>query len=133
MAMYDDGYFSFAGTDLSSFVKSLDVAEAVETNDDTTMGADTRSAEAGLQTRTVSVLLKDVAGSAAPRQTLAGTLGTEVAIITAPNGSSASVENPLTTQNMLVQSIDPQFGDVGSERQIRVQLVAAGSATVATS
>jgi len=132
MATYDNAYFSFAGTDLSSYVKSLDVRESAEANDDTVMGDSTRSAEGGLLNRSVSVLMVQNYASGGPNDTISGTVGTVVSIITAHDGSTPTTTNPHTTQSMLVTAYDPQFGEVGGQEQARVELVAAGEASTAT-
>lgn len=133
MALFNDAYLSVGGTDLSAYLETVSVQESVETLDDTVMGDSTRSAEAGLNVRTLSAVFKHVNASGGPTQTLYDQVGNTLSVIYGAAGSTGSANNPVTTQTMLLESYEPVQGTVGDQQLVRAQFVSAGEASVAVS
>ena len=63
MAINKNAFFSIATDDISSDILELNVPESVETQDDTTMGSNTRLVEAGLSVWEISGRFKVVFGA----------------------------------------------------------------------
>lgn len=134
MAASDNFYVSIAGTDLSTYLMSQDVSAGAETNDDTTMGATYRTQESSLRNRAATFTFKQIYASGGPHDTLNAIEGTEVAVITAHDGSTPSTTNPVTTQTMTcVEYLEITPTSVGDLEMCRVSFVSAGAPAVATS
>lgn len=105
-------FLSINGTDVSSSVRSVNLALGVEAQDDTTAGT-TRTSEAGLLTTAMSA---EFLQNYAVIDALIGPLllaGTEVAVIVRPDTAAAAAGNPQYTGNFFVSAYDPVAQSIG--------------------
>lgn len=131
MAVFKNGYLSVGGTDLSSYVRSMELPISAEMLDDTTMGDDTRVNEAGLQTWNVTAELKQVfANVDAVLHPLVGAAAFAVTI--KPDGATTGATNPAFTGNAVIESYQPFGGSVGGQQICTVTLQCSGTLSRAT-
>lgn len=112
MAVFKNAHLSIGGTDLSAYVRSVELPLSAEMLDDTTMGDSTRKNEAGLIQWSVPFELKqDFAVVDAALQPKVGAAA--FAVIIKPDGPSTSASNPAFTGNAVIESYQPFGGNVG--------------------
>ena len=129
-----DFFFEINSVDLSGWVTALSIPEGANMNPNIRMGDDTERSAAGLKTwsGTVDFIADYAAG--APDATIAGIVGTVVAIEWRPKSDAVSATNPKRTGNALVVGWDPTGNaNVGSEATMHLELASAGDLTRATS
>lgn len=126
MAVFKDGYLSVNGTDLSAYVRSMELPITAEMLDDTTMGDDARVNEAGLIQWSVPFELQQVFASVdAVLHPLVGAAA--FAVIIKPNGATTSSSNPAFTGNAVIESYQPFGGQVGGQMICTGTLQCAGT------
>lgn len=126
MAVFKDAYLSVNGTDLSAYVRSVELPISHEMLDATTMGDDARVNEAGLQNWNVPVELEQVIASVdAVLFPLVGAAA--FTVIFKPNGATTSTSNPSFTGSAVIESYQPFGGQVGSIQTCSVTFQCAGA------
>ena len=131
MAIYRNAHFTFAGTDLSTFVRSLSLNTGQEVQDSTAMGATARINAAGLDTWTVEVEFNQSYASGGPDETLRSASSGTIEI--RPDSGSVSATNPSYTGTAIIAEYVPQAGPVGNQHTCTLSLVAGTALTIATS
>lgn len=127
-----DALLDFDGNDLSAFVRSVEIDYGVEEQDDTRMGDNTRSAEGGLFTWTMSAELYYGEASGEPNAVLFALVGTTGTIIVRSSSAAQSATNPSYTGTALLLGFPPLGGPVGDEHVISANWTAAGDLSRAT-
>jgi hypothetical protein len=131
MAAFKNGHLTVNGTDLSTYVRSMELPISAEMLDDTTMGDDARVNEAGLLTWNVTAELKQVFASVdAVLHPLVGAAAFPVII--KPDGATTSTSNPAFTGNAVIESYQPFGGQVGNSQTCSVTLQCSGTLSRAT-
>jgi hypothetical protein len=126
MAVFKDAYLSVNGSDLSTYVRSVELPLGAELYDDTTMGDTARVNAAGLLTWSVTAELKqDFANVDAVLHPLVGAAA--FAVIIKPNGSVTGASNPAFSGNGVIESYQPFGGSVGDNTICTVTLQCAGT------
>lgn len=129
-----DAFVSINAVDLSDHVRSVNMQLGVEPQDDTAMGDNTRSAEAGLKIYSLSVdFYQDFAASEVDA-TLFPLLSAAAftVIVRADKTAGMSATNPNYTGSMILTSYPPITGEVGTEHIVTVEFAAAGDISRAT-
>jgi hypothetical protein len=129
-----DAFVSINSVDLSDHVRSVNMDLGVEPQDDTAMGDDTRSAEAGLliYSATVEFYQDFAAGKVdATLFPLLGAAGFPV-IVRAVNTGGVGPTNPNYVGNMILTKYPPVTGTVGDEHLLTCEFAAAGDISRAT-
>lgn len=127
-----NAHFSYAGTDLSSYVRSITLTYEAETADDTAMGDGTRSNIGGLKNWSVEVEFNQDYTSSAVDDTLFSLVGTANAIVIRPDAGSVSTTNPEFGGTGVLSSYPPLGGSVGDVHTTSVSIVPGGSSPTLT-
>ena len=131
--VFTNAYVSVNGVALSDHVKQVTVDYGAELQDDTAMGDDTRSASGGLKTWSITVeWLQDFA-AAKVDATLFSIVGTAIALLVRPTGSSTSATNPEYQGTGVLESYNPLGGSVGDQAMATSTFRAAGTLVRAVS
>ncbi len=118
MAINKNGFFSIATDDISSDILELNVPESVETQDDTTMGSNTRLVEAGLSVWEISGRFKVVFGASSTEakfQAIAAAAGREAALVYRPDSAAKSATNPEWTGTGMLEELTVGSGSTGDK------------------
>ena len=114
------------GTNLSAYVQSCEPSFEVEMQDDTAMGATSRSNDPGLENWGFSVTFVNPFAAAGPDATIWPLKGTKFAIIFRPDAGAASATNPQYSGQASISQWTPVSGSVGDEAIGTLDLVAGG-------
>lgn len=129
-----DAFVSINGVNVSAFVRSLALSPGVEPQDDTAMGATTRTSEAGLKIWALTVQFFQSFAAGQVDATLYPLIGAApFPIIVRPTSAAKSATNPEFTGSMILTSYTPISGEVGSEHMVQAEFAAAGNLARATS
>lgn len=128
----NNAFFSFDGTDLSSYVRSVTLSYEAETGDDTAMGDDTRSNLAGLKNWSAEVEFnQDYAGSGVD-DTLFSKMGTSATLTIRPKSTAVASDNPEFSGTGVLTSYPPLGGTVGDVHTTSASFVPGGSSPTLT-
>lgn len=130
---FTDAYVSVGGTDLSDWVKSVQIEISVDELETTAMGATNKTRIAGLKDWSVSIEFNEDYAAAAVDATLWPLLGTVAAVEVRPTSGSRSATNPGYNGNILVSKLPVVGGAVGDLAKRSVQWPAAGALSRSTS
>lgn len=133
MAVLKNSFLSINGVTLSTHVRSVSINAGVEPQDDTAMGDNTRSAEAGLKLWSLSVTFFQTFAASLVDATLFPLLGAApFTVIVRPDADAVSTTNPNYTGSMILVTYPPITGEVGTEHMVTVEFQAAGDLSRAT-
>ena len=124
-----NAHFTVDGTDLSGNVKQLSFDRTVETQDDTTMGNDSRTKEAGLQDASGSITFKQDFSAGSVDDTISALLGSLVAFAIRPDNAAVSATNPEWQGTLIVTSYNPVAGGVGESQEATINFDVTGDVT----
>jgi len=125
-----DAFVSLAAVDLSDHVETVTLDYKGEPQDNSAMGATTRTVQGGLLGWTVSIQFYADEASSSVQQTLFPLVNTVVAMLVRPvEGTAVGATNPNYTGQAYVESMGLVSGSVGSMHMTPVSLVAAGALT----
>jgi hypothetical protein len=124
--IYRNAFLSVGGVDLSSFVQSLEPSFEVEMQDDTAMGATSRSNDPGLENWSFNVTFVNPFDENGPDATIWPLKGTKFAVIFRPDAGAASATNPQYSGQASIGQWTPVAGSVGDEAIGTLDLVAGG-------
>lgn len=131
MAVFKNAHLSVNGSDLSTYVRSLELPISAEMLDATTMGDDGRVNEAGLQTWSVPVEMEqDFASVDSVLFPLVGAAA--FAVVIRPDAGVAGASNPEYTGSAVIENYQPFGGAVGSIRTCSFTLQCSGTISRAT-
>ena len=119
--------------DLSAFVRRINTPQGVNRNNDSASGDDTESGAGGLKTWSIDAEFNQDYAAAKVDATLAGIVGTVVAIEYRPSTDAVAATNPKWTGNGLIEAYEPIAGNVGDQGIATVRIGSAGTLTRATS
>jgi len=125
-------YLSVNAVNLSAWLRSLEVNEEVETQDDTVSGDTARSHAPGLRVNRLRAVFNQDYAAGGPDATLAGAEGTIVAVEWRPSTDPVSASNPKRTGNALITRYRPVGQTVGELATCEVEMVGVGTWTRAT-
>jgi len=133
MAIYSNAKFVVGGVDVSNQLRAFAYNEAVEEQDDTAMGDDTRSSAGGLIRWTIEGEAHQSFGTATPLDSAFATkVGSTVACVWRPINATAtalSATNPRYSGTGLITEYVPMSGNVGDQHIATFSIVSAGSRT----
>lgn len=133
MAILKNAFVSINGVNLSGQVRSLSLTPGIEPQDDTAMGDNTRTSEAGLKIWALTVQFFINYGSGSVDATLFPLLGAApFPVIVRPDAGAQAPSNPGFSGNMILVSYTPVSGEVGAEHLVQAEFAAAGDLTRAT-
>jgi hypothetical protein len=122
-----NAFISINGVDLSDHCRTLNMEVGVEPQDDTAMGDDTRSSEAGLIIYSISAEFYQDFAAGKVDATLFPLLGAAAfAVIVRADAGAQSATNPSYTGSMILTKYNPVSGTVGDEHMCAVEFAAAG-------
>lgn len=128
-----DAFVSLNGVDLADHVETVTLEYSGEPQDNTAMGATTRTVQGGLLNWTCSIQFFADEASAKVQATLFPLVNTVTAMIVRPvNTGGVGAGNPNYTGQAYVESMGLVSGSVGSMHMTPVSLVAAGALTAPT-
>lgn len=130
--IYKNAFLSVGGVDLSSWVQSLEPSFEVEMQDDTAMGATSRSNDPGLENWSFNVTFVNPFDAGGPDATLWPLKGTKTAVIFRPDAGTVGPTNPEYTGQASISQWTPVSGSVGDEAVATLNLVAGGDLSRAT-
>jgi hypothetical protein len=125
--IYKNAYLSLNGNDVSHSIQELELTYEVETQDNTTMGDDTRSSIGGLKNWSSNATFVQDFTAASVDSILFPLVGAIVPIEIRPDNSAVGSANPKFTGYALVKSYNPLGGKVGDLLACKVELVPAKS------
>lgn len=118
MAINKNAFLSIAADDISSDILELNVPESVETQDDTTMGSNTRLVEAGLDVWEISGRFKVTWGASSTEakfQAIAAASNRQAALIYRPDTAVKSATNPEWTGTGVLTELTVGSGSTGDK------------------
>lgn len=123
-----DAFVSINAVDLSDHVRSVNMDLGVEPQDDTAMGDNTRSAEAGLKIYSLTVEFYQDFATGEIDATLFPLLGAApfTVIVRAVKAVAVGPTNPNYTGSMILTKYPPVTGTVGDEHLLSCEFAAAG-------
>jgi hypothetical protein len=125
--IYKNAYLSLNGGNMSASVQELELTYEAETQDNTTMGDDTRSMLGGLKNWGVNVTFLQDFSSGAVDATIFPLVGTIVPIELRPDAGAVGIGNPKFTGYGLIKSYNPLSGKIGDLETCKVEIVPAKS------
>ena len=129
-----DADVTINAVDLSDHCKSVTVNYSAETQDDTVMGDDTRSAIAGLKEWSMSIEFAQDHAASNVDATLFPLIGAAAFTVTVrPTSAAVSATNPNFTGSAILTSYPPMGGAVGDFATTTAEFAAAGTLSRATS
>lgn len=132
--VFKNAYFKIAGVDLSDHDVELSLPESADAPEASAMGDDTRVRLAGgIKDWRLEVELNQDYAAGKVDATMAGKVGTSVAIEVRPDAGAVAATNPKWTGNFIVEEYEPIAGRYGEPLKARIRLVANGTITRATS
>jgi len=118
------------GTDLSAYVKEVNLPQGCKMEDDTVMGDDTEASAAGLLTWSISVTFKQAYGAGLVDATLSALLGAAAfSVVVKPDSGAVAAGNPSWTGNAVLSSYAPVGGRVGVNQTTQAVFNSAGTLT----
>lgn len=129
-----DAYLTLGGTNVSSYIKSLELTESVDPQDDTVMGDTTKSNIAGLKDWSLTVTFVQGYGVGEVDTVIAaaGGVGALIAIVTRKASSAVGTSNPQWSGTGLVTEYKPVGGEVGGLHLTQLKMVPNTALTRAT-
>ena len=132
--VFKDPYFSWGGTDLSSYVESATLNYSADTPEATASGDDTHvMLPDGLYNWSLELTLRQDFAASAVDDTLFADVGAEKAIELRPSQAAVASDNPKYTGQGILSEYSPVDGSVGDTHNAPVSIVAAGTLSRATS
>jgi hypothetical protein len=130
--VYDGGYLSVAGQDLSDHVHSMELTVGYKDLDDTSMGDEGEVHMGGLQSWKLDVELAQDYGTDSVDTHIYGALNVETALIVKPDGGATATTNPKWTGNGIILDYPVMSGKVGDQALVKVTFLPRGKLTRAT-
>lgn len=128
-----DGYINIDGTDLSAFGMNVTWNTGANTNDDTTYGDTTQSAEPALETASFAASFKQSFAADEVHDTLKDLRGTIVTVVWGPGGAKPSATSPHFSRSFAITEYNPGSGGPGDLIVATIAGTAAGEETEITS
>ena len=123
-------YCLLNSVDLSAKVRQIALNQEVDVLDATAgNSAGVKSVEGGLASWTVDLTFLKATGSGSVEATLGAAFGTSVPIEIRTTTDAVGVTNPKWSGNVLVNSLTPLSGSIGTEEEITVRLTGNGACT----
>jgi hypothetical protein len=121
------------GVDLSDHVTSATLNYKFDSVETTSMGQQSHSYIAGLQSGDVQITFNNDTATSSVMQTLNSNVGKSVIVTLTQNGSTVSATNPKYSMYCFIDAITPIAGDVGALAQQSVSWQITAAPSTATS
>lgn len=129
---FTDGFVSFGGTDISSYVTSVTLDYAAEMLDETAMGDTTRIMKGGLKTWSATLEMNQDFADNLIDEILFPLVGTTGTLIVRPTSSAVGAANPNYTGTGIIENYNPFGNSVGELAKTTVTIQSAGTLSRAT-
>lgn len=128
-----NAYVSFAGTDISTYAKSITLTTSLDVVETTSFGNTAKTRVAGLADNSVAIEFNQDFASSALESVIYPTIGTSVAIVVKPVAGTSTASNPQYSFNALISEWTPLSGAIGELATASVTWPISGVITKATS
>jgi len=124
--VFTDAFVSIGGNDISDHVLSVTLDPSADLQENTAMGAATRSRIGGLKDWSLSIELNQDYAAADIDSIMFPLIGTEVAIILRPDSAVVGAGNPQYTGNGILESYGAMSGAIGEALKTTISIQASG-------
>jgi len=125
--VFTDAFVSIGGNDISDHVLSTTLDYSADLQENTAMGATTRTRLGGLKDWSLSVELNQDYAAADIDSLMFPLIGTSVAIIIRPDSAVVGAGNPQYTGNGILESYGAISGSIGEAMKTTISIQAAGA------